>query len=76
MSREIERITMSVEYIVYHLFEYAHDTKSLRDTMQGYLDKAWELVEKYEATENEALHIRDLAKCVCMILDSDNEIIF
>ena len=77
MSREIERITLSVEYIVYHLFEYAHDTKkSLKETMQEYLDKAWELVEKCQATETEALHIRDLCRIVSMILDSDNEIVF
>ncbi len=76
MKTEIERITMSVEYIVYHLFEYAHDTKSLRNTMQEYLDKAWELVEELKATEDEALHIRDLAKCVNLILDADDMIIF
>ena len=76
MMREIEKVTMSVEYVTYHLFEYVHDVQSLRDTVQEYLDKAWELVEENRATEEEALHIRDLAKCICMILDADNEIIF
>lgn len=76
MKREIENITLSMEYIVYHLFEYAHDTKSLKDTMQEYLDKALELVEKNEATIPEALHIRDLCRIVCMILESDTDIVF
>lgn len=76
MKTEIEKVTMSVEYVVYHLFEYAHDVQSLRDKMQEYLDKAWELVRENRATEEEALHVRDLAKCVCMILDADKEIIF
>lgn len=76
MEREIERVTLSVEYIVYHLFEYAHDKQSLEATMQEYLDKAWELVEKHQATIPEALHIRDLGRIVSMILDSDNEIVF
>lgn len=76
MMREIEKLTMSVEYITYHLFEYVHDVQSLRDTVQEYLDKAWELVEENRATEYEAFHIRDLAKCICMILDADNDIIF
>lgn len=76
MEREIERVTLSVEYIVYHLFEYAHDTQSLEATMQEYLDKAWELVEKHEATIPEALHIRDLGRIVNMILESNTDIIF
>lgn len=76
MKREIESITLSVEYIVYHLFEYTHDVKSLKDTMQEYLDKAWELVEKHEATIPEALHIRDLGRIVCMILESNTDIVF
>ena len=76
MKREIEKITLSMEYIVYHLSEYVDDTKILKETMQEYLDKAWKLVEKYEATTPEALHFRDLGRIVCMILDSQNDIIF
>lgn len=74
--KEIEKVTVSVEYVTYHLFEYVHDVQSLRDTVQEYLDKAWELVEENRAAEEEALHVRDLAKCICMILDADKEIIF
>jgi hypothetical protein len=76
MKREIENITLSMEYIVYHLSEYADDTKKLKETIQEYLDKAWVLVEKYEATTPEALHIRDLGRIVNMILDSHNNIVF
>lgn len=76
MKREIEKITLSMEYIVYHLSEYVDDTKNLKETVQEYLDKAWELVEKYEATTPEALHIRDLGRIVNMILESNTNIVF
>ena len=74
--KKIEKITMSVTYIVYHLYEYAHDTENLKDTLQEYLDEAFECVENMEATEDEALHIRDLGRLVCMILESDNQLVF
>nr|DAW42112.1 MAG TPA: hypothetical protein [Caudoviricetes sp.] len=67
---------MSVEYIVYHLNEYAANTRETRDILQGYLDQAWNLVEEVQATKDEAFHIRDLARLVSMIFDSDNEIVF
>lgn len=76
MKREIENITLSMEYIVYHLSEYVDDTKNLKETVQEYLDKAWELVERYEATTQEALHIRDLGRIVNMILESNTNIVF
>lgn len=76
MKREIENITLSMEYIVYHLSEYVDDTKNLKETVQEYLDKAWELVEKHEATTQEALHIRDLGRIVNMILESNINIVF
>ena len=76
MKREIENITLSMEYIVYHLSEYVDYTKNLKETVQEYLDKAWEFVEKHEATIPEALHIRDLGRIVNMILDSNTDIIF
>lgn len=74
--KKIEKITLSVTYIVYHLNEYAHDTEMLKQTLQKYLDEAWECVENMEASEDQALHVRDLARLVCMILDSEKEIVF
>ena len=74
--KKIEKITLSVTYIVYHLNEYAHDTEMLKQTLQKYLDEAWECVENNEASENEALHIRDLSRLVNMILESEEEIVF
>ena len=74
--KKIEKITLSVTYIVYHLNEYAHDTEMLKQTLQKYLDEAWECVENNEASENEALHIRDLSRLVNTILDSEEEIVF
>lgn len=76
MKREIENITLSMEYILYHLSEYVDDTKNLKETVQKYLDKAWELVEKHEATIQDALHIRDLGRIVNMILESNKAIVF
>ena len=74
--KKIEKITLSVTYIVYHLNEYAHDIEMLKETLQKYLDEAWECVENMEASECEALHIRDLTRLVAMILDSEKEIVF
>lgn len=74
--KKIEKITLSVTYIVYHLNEYAHDTEMLKQTLQKYLDEAWECVENNEASKNEALHIRDLSRLVNMILESEEEIVF
>lgn len=74
--KKIEKITLSVTYIVYHLNEYAHDTEMLKQTLQKYLDEAWECVENNEASKNEALHIRDLARLANMILDSEEVIVF
>lgn len=74
--KNIEKITLSVTYITYHLYEYAHDTEKLKDTLQEYLNQAWECVENMEATEDEALHIRDLCRLVNMILNSDNQLVF
>ncbi len=74
--KKIEKITSSVKYIVYHLNEYAHDTEGLKRTLQEYLDQAWECVENMEASEDEALHVRDLARLANMILDSEKEIVF
>lgn len=74
--KKIEKVTLAVTYIVYHLYEYAHDTVNLKDTLQEYLDEAWECVENMEVTEGEALHIRDLCRLVCMILESDNQLVF
>lgn len=74
--KKIEKITLSVTYIVYHLNEYAHDTEMLKQTLQKYLDEAWECVKNMEASKNEALHIRDLARLVNMILNSEEEIVF
>lgn len=74
--KKIEKITLSVTYIVYHLNEYAHDTEMLKRTLQEYLDDAWQCVKNMDASENEALHIRDLARLVNMILDSEEEIVF
>ena len=74
--KKIEKITLSVTYIVYHLNEYAHDTEMLKEILQKYLDEAWECVKNMEASKSEALHIRDLARLVNMILSSEEEIIF
>lgn len=74
--KKIEKITLSVTYIVYHLNEYAHDTEMLKQILQKYLDEAWECVENNEASKNEALHIRDLSRLVNMILESEEEIVF
>lgn len=74
--KNIEKITLAVTYIVYHLYEYAHDIEKLKDTLREYLNEAWECVENMEATEDEALHIRDLCHLVNMILDSDNRLLF
>lgn len=74
--REIEKITKAVEYVAYHLIEYKDTTKETRLLLQGYLDKAWELAENHEASEDEALHIRDLGRLVNMILDSNEQIVF
>ena len=74
--KKIEKITMSVTYIVYHLCEYAHDTEKLKNTLQEYLNEAWKCVGNMEATEDEALHVRDLCRLVNMILDTDERIIF
>lgn len=74
--KDIEKITLSVTYITYHLYEYAHDTEKLKDTLQEYLDQAWECVENMEATEDEALHIRDLCRLIDMILSSEDQIVF
>ena len=74
--REIDKITMSVEYIVYHLYEYATDTLQTRTRLQEYLDQAWDLINEFQATKDEALHIRDLARLVSMIFDSEHLILF
>ena len=74
--KKIEKITLSLTYITYHLYEYAHDTEKLKDTLQEYLDQAWGCVENMEATNDEALHIRDLCRLVNMILDSDEQLVF
>ena len=74
--KNIEKITLSVTYITYHLYEYAHDTEKLKDTLQEYLNQAWECVENMEATEDEALHIRDLCRLINMILNSEDQIVF
>ena len=74
--RKIEKITSAVTYITYHLYEYAHDTEKLKEALQEYLDQAWECVENMDATEGEALHIRDLCRLVNMILDSDEQLVF
>lgn len=74
--KKIEKITMSVTYIAYHLYEYAHDTENLKDTLQEYLDEAWKCVENMEATVDEALHIRDLCLLVNIILEADTELVF
>ena len=74
--KEIEKITKSVEYIAYHLCEYKDTPKATNWLLQDYLDKAWELVKNHEATEVEALHIRDLGRLVNMILDSSENILF
>ena len=42
--RKIEKITLAVTYITYHLYEYAHNTEELKDTLQEYLDQAWECI--------------------------------
>lgn len=73
---KIEKITLSVTYIVYHLNEYAHDTEALKEILQKYLDEAWECVKNLEATKTDALHIRDLVRLVHLILTSEEEIIF
>lgn len=73
---KIEKITLSVTYIVYHLNEYAHDTEALKEILQKYLDEAWECVKNLEATKTDALHIRDLGRLVHLILTSEEEIIF
>lgn len=72
--KKIEKITLEVMYIVYHLYEYVYDVEKLKDTLQEYLDEAWECVENMEATKHEALHIRDLCRLVCMILELDNKL--
>lgn len=74
--KKIEKITLSVTYIVYHLNEYAHDTEMLKEILQKYLDEAWECVKNLEATKTDALHIRDLGRLVHLILTSEEEIIF
>lgn len=74
--KKIEKITLAVTYIAYHLYEYANSEDKLRETLQEYLDEAWECVENLEASEGEALHIRDLARLVNMIIESDKNIVF
>lgn len=66
---KINRINLAVDYIVLHLDEYKNDFESLKQTMQNYLDEAWKLVEDYEATEGDALRIRDLARTVNGIIE-------
>lgn len=74
--KEIKKITAAVEYIAYHLSEYKNSVNATKATLQDYLDKAWALVEKHEASEDEALHIRDLGRLINMVFDSDNQIVF
>lgn len=74
--KEIDRLTMSVEYIVYHLYEYATDSLQTRTRLQEYLDQAWGLVNEFQATKDEALHIRDLVRLVSMIFDSEHLTLF
>lgn len=74
MRTEIQKVTEAMQYVVYHLSEY--EEESLKRLSQGYLDRAWDLFDRGEATEYEALHIRDLGRIVCMILDSKKEIVF
>ena len=74
--KKIEQITLAVTYIAYHLYEYANNEDKLRETLQEYLDEAWECVENLEASEGEVLHIRDLARLVNMIIESDKNIVF
>lgn len=74
--KKIEKITMSVNYIAYHLYEYANDTENLKETLQEYLDEAWKCVENMEATECDALHIRDLCLLINMILATDTVLVF
>ena len=74
--KEIDRLTMSVEYIVYHLYEYATDSLQTRTRLQEYLDQAWGLVNEFQVTKDEALHIRDLVRLVSMIFDSEHLTLF
>lgn len=66
---KINRINQSMNYIVLHLGEYAGDVDSLKHTMQEYLDEALELVENYEASEDDALRILKLARLANEIME-------